>query len=97
MNREETEDMARFILEVRREWGVTILMVEHDMSMVMDLSDHVVVLNFGQVIADGKPAEVQANPEVVKAYLGSGDVQALRARYKDAARTAADMQPREAA
>jgi branched-chain amino acid transport system ATP-binding protein len=84
MNREETEDMARFILEVRREWGVTILMVEHDMSMVMDLSDHVVVLNFGQVIASGIPAEVQSNPEVIRAYLGSGDVHALRARYKQA-------------
>ena len=85
MNREETEDMARFILEVRREWGVTILMVEHDMGMVMDLSDHVVVLNFGQVIADGRPSEVQANPEVVKAYLGSGDVLALRQRFKGVA------------
>ena len=60
MNREETEDMARFILDVRAEWGVTVLMVEHDMGMVMDLSDHVVVLNFGQVIADGVPATVQA-------------------------------------
>ena len=59
MNREETEDMARFILDVRREWGITVLMVEHDMGMVMDLSDHVVVLNFGQVIARGRPAEVQ--------------------------------------
>jgi branched-chain amino acid transport system ATP-binding protein len=85
MNREETEDMARFILEVRREWGITILMVEHDMGMVMDLSDHVVVLNFGQVIADGRPSEVQANLEVVKAYLGSGDVLALRQRFKGAA------------
>ena len=56
MNREETEDMARFILDARAEWGVTVLMVEHDMGMVMDLSDHVVVLNFGQVIADGAPA-----------------------------------------
>ncbi|MFT3663872.1 ABC transporter ATP-binding protein [Piscinibacter sp.] len=78
MNREETEDMARFILDVRAEWGVTVLMVEHDMGMVMDLSDHVVVLNFGQVIAQGTPAVVQADPEVGRAYLGSGDVGELR-------------------
>ena len=85
MNREETEDMARFILDVRREWGVTVLMVEHDMAMVMDLSDHVVVLNFGQVIAQGVPAEVQANPEVVRAYLGAGDVGELRRKLRGAA------------
>jgi branched-chain amino acid transport system ATP-binding protein len=84
MNREETEDMARFILNVRAEWGVTVLMVEHDMGMVMDLSDHVVVLNFGQVIARGTPGEVQADPEVARAYLGSGDVDALRRKLRAA-------------
>ncbi|MCA1972128.1 MAG: ABC transporter ATP-binding protein [Caenispirillum sp.] len=82
MNREETEDMARFILDVKDEWGVTILMVEHDMGMVMDISDHVVVLNFGQVIAQGKPREISSNPDVIAAYLGSGDVGDLRARVQ---------------
>jgi len=78
MNHEETEDMARFILDVRAEWGVTVLMVEHDMGMVMDLSDHIVVLNFGEVIARGTPQEIQNNAEVHRAYLGSGDVDSLR-------------------
>jgi len=71
MNREETEDMARAILDVREEWGISVLLVEHDMGMVMDISDHVCVLNFGRRIAAGTPAEVRANPDVIKAYLGS--------------------------
>ena len=71
MNREETEDMARFILDVQEEWGVTVLLVEHDMGMVMDISHHVVVLNFGEVIASGPPSEIRRNPRVVEAYLGA--------------------------
>ena len=71
MNREETEDMARFILDVQEQWGVTILLVEHDMNMVMDISSHVVVLNFGEVIASGKPEEVRRHPQVIAAYLGA--------------------------
>ena len=71
MNREETEEIAHFIQDIREEWGVTVLMVEHDMGMVMDISDHVVVLSFGKVIAQGKPEEIQRNPEVISAYLGA--------------------------
>jgi branched-chain amino acid transport system ATP-binding protein len=71
MNHEETEDMARFILDVQEERGVTVLLVEHDMGIVMDISSHVVVLNFGQVIASGTPAEVRRHPQVIEAYLGA--------------------------
>ena len=71
MNREETEDMARFILDVQEEWGVTVLLVEHDMGMVMDISHHVAVLNFGELIAQGAPAQVARDAEVIKAYLGA--------------------------
>ena len=71
MNLEETEDMARYILDINEEWGVTVLLVEHDMGVVMDLSDHVVVLDFGQVLAAGTPDEVKNDPDVVAAYLGS--------------------------
>jgi branched-chain amino acid transport system ATP-binding protein len=70
MNLEETEDMARFILDVQDELGIAILLVEHDMGLVMDIADRVLVLDFGKQIAVGPPSEVQANPNVINAYLG---------------------------
>ena len=70
MNLEETEDMARFILDIRDELQIPMIMVEHDMGLVMDLADRVMVVDFGVPITTGVPAEVQRNPDVVKAYLG---------------------------
>jgi branched-chain amino acid transport system ATP-binding protein len=70
MNVEEKEDMARFILDVHEDKDVTVLLVEHDMEVVMDISDRVVVLDLGHKIADGSPEEIRHNPEVIKAYLG---------------------------
>jgi branched-chain amino acid transport system ATP-binding protein len=70
MNQEEKEDMARFILDVNQEWRTTIILIEHDMGVVMDISDRVAVLDMGHKIADGTPDEVRATPAVIKAYLG---------------------------
>jgi branched-chain amino acid transport system ATP-binding protein len=71
MNQEEKEDMARFVLDVNQQWGTTIILIEHDMAVVMDISDRVAVLDRGRKIAEGSPREVQRHPDVIRAYLGT--------------------------
>jgi len=70
MNVEEKEDMARFILDVQEERGITIVLIEHDMGVVMDITDRIMVIDWGRKIAEGIPDEIKSNPEVIKAYLG---------------------------
>jgi branched-chain amino acid transport system ATP-binding protein len=74
MNVEEKEDMCRFILDIRDEFGITCILIEHDMGVVMDISDRVVVLDYGRKIAEGRPHEVRSNQEVIDAYLGVAHV-----------------------
>lgn len=73
MNLEEKEDMVRFLVELNGSWGQTIILVEHDMSIVMSIAQRIVVLNFGEKLAEGTPDEVRNHPEVVKAYLGDNE------------------------
>lgn len=72
MNLEETEDMARYITDIRRELGIGVILVDHDMRLVMDLADTVLALEFGRPIATGSPDAIQSNPDVIRAYLGEG-------------------------
>ena len=77
MNAEEKEDIARFIIDIYERKKIPIVLVEHDMGVVMDIADKVVVLNFGEVIAEGTPVEIKSNPKVIEAYLGARDTDAI--------------------
>jgi branched-chain amino acid transport system ATP-binding protein len=71
MNREETKDMIDHVLEIKKAWGLTVFLIEHDMEVVMNISDWIAVMNFGEKMAEGTAAEVQKNPEVIRIYLGN--------------------------
>jgi branched-chain amino acid transport system ATP-binding protein len=73
MNAEEKQDMIFWVKDIQDDLGITILLIEHDMTMVMDISDRILALNFGKTITEGTPQEVQKHPEVLRAYLGEDD------------------------
>ncbi len=93
MNSEETEDMARFIMDIRSELGTSMIMVEHDMRLVMDLADRVMVIDFGRRIALGTPEEVQRDPAVIAAYLGGATTAVAAQVIGDSAPTARGEEP----
>jgi branched-chain amino acid transport system ATP-binding protein len=94
MNVEEKEDMCRFILDINDEFGTTIALIEHDMGVVMDISDRVVVLDYGRKIADGPPDEIRASTEVIAAYLGEPEQGEARAASAPSRRSVATSRPR---